>query len=458
MTTHYDTDTTIAAISTPPGIGGIAVIRVSGPDALTTVNKIWKGKPLDKATTHTAHLGTIYDTDNQPLDQAIATIYKAPNSFTGQDTVEISVHGSKYIQQQLLNALTKAGAQIALPGQFTQRAFANHRIELTQAEAIADIIASTNRAAHRQALDQLKGSFAQRINDLRNQLLHLSSLLELELDFSDQDLTFADRTQLRTQIQQIHTTLQRMADTYQNGQAIKNGIPVAITGPTNAGKSSLLNALLDDNRAIVSDIHGTTRDTIEETTIIGDYEYRFIDTAGLRHTTDPIEEMGQQRTHQAIDTARIILTLIDANNPTPGIENARQTTTHLHPHQIQITILNKIDTNPNTTLPDDLPNPIALSAKTRAGIETLTTILNRIAIPTNTDANDIIITNARQAQAMQTAADAAADALTAMDNELPTDLIAEHTRQILNTLSEITGQITTDEVLHNIFAHFCVGK
>ncbi len=279
---------TICAISTPHGTGGIAVARISGPDAIAITDKIWKGKPLENAPTHTAHLGEIIDTNGEVLDQGVATIFRSPKSYTTEDTVEISVHGSIWIQRELINTLVKAGARIAERGEFTQRAFAAGRFDLAEAEAVADLISSSSRAAHRIAMNQMRGSVSRRLETLRNSLIELASLLELELDFSEEDVEFASRDRLTALAIETKEEIQRLVATFNTGAAIKNGIPIAITGKTNAGKSSLLNALLGDDRAIVSDIHGTTRDIVEDTIEIGDYLVRFQDTAGLRHTDDEI--------------------------------------------------------------------------------------------------------------------------------------------------------------------------
>ncbi|MDE6485330.1 MAG: tRNA uridine-5-carboxymethylaminomethyl(34) synthesis GTPase MnmE [Duncaniella sp.] len=334
-------NTTICAISTPPGIGGIAVARISGPHAIDITDSIWQGQPLAGASSHTAHLGTIVDTDGKMLDQAVATVYRAPRSFTGEDTVELSIHGSAYIQRRLIETLISAGCALAQPGEFTRRAFTAGKMDLAEAEAIADVIASNSRAAHRIAVTQMKGAYSRRLNELRAQLLDLAALLELELDFSEEDVEFASRENLRKIAHDIHTEVTRLHSSFAAGQAIKDGIPVAIVGATNAGKSSLLNTLIGDDRAIVSDIHGTTRDTIEETLETGDYLFRFIDTAGLRETDDTIERIGIQRTRQAIDRAMITLLVIDpASIPDKGIiENTLPTdpTRHL------IIAINKTD-------------------------------------------------------------------------------------------------------------------
>jgi tRNA modification GTPase len=302
----------ICAISTAPGVGGIAVARVSGPEAINIVDKIWHGKKLADVASHTAHLGNIDDRSGNTLDQAVATVFRAPASFTGEDVVEISVHGSTYIQAELIATLVAAGARLAEPGEFTRRAFTAGKMDLAQAEAIADLIASQSRAAHRVAMSQMRGGVSKRLAQLRDQLIELASLLELELDFSEEDVEFASRTRLIDIAQQIYAEVTRLHKSFDAGSAIKNGIPIAIVGDTNAGKSSLLNALVGDERAIVSNIHGTTRDIVEDTVTIGNNLFRLMDTAGLRDTTDPVEQIGIERSHRAMQKASITLLVTDA--------------------------------------------------------------------------------------------------------------------------------------------------
>lgn len=310
-------DDTICAVSTAPGTGGIAVIRISGPLAVEIAGKLWRGKPLVDAESHKAMFGRLADTENgdELLDECVATIFRAPRSFTGEDVVELSVHGSRYVQRRLLQLLISNGCRLAEAGEFTRRAFANGKMDLAQAEAVADVIASNSRAAHRLAASQMKGTFSRRLEKLRGQLLELASLLELELDFSEEDVEFASRARLQQTASEIHAEVGRLYKSFSAGSVIKEGIPVAIVGPTNAGKSSLLNMLLGEDRAIVSDIHGTTRDTIEDTLEIGDYLFRFIDTAGLRDTTDPIEALGIQRSRDALSRAAIIIAVVDSTLP-----------------------------------------------------------------------------------------------------------------------------------------------
>lgn len=467
-------NTTICAISTPTGTGGIAVIRVSGPEALAICGTIWQGKPLSQARSHTAHLGYIIDParpdDDRTLDQAVATLYRGPHSYTGEDTVELSVHGSKWIQQQLINLLIRQGCQPAQPGEFTRRAFTAGHLDLAQAEAVADIIAARSRAEHRIALTQMRGDVSQQLNALRDKLINLTALLELELDFSDQDIEFADRAQLLDLTDDIHSRLTALADTFDRGAAIKEGIPVAIIGPTNSGKSALLNAILGEERAIVSDIHGTTRDTIEDTIEIGDYMYRLIDTAGIRHTTDIIEQLGIRRSIDAIGRARIILLVIDPQD-TRGLDNlANDIIPSLNaltnPARLLI-LINKSDLNPGQ---DTIPVPLSrllttiaaphtlhhISAATRQGLDEILTALS----PDDTTPDDhrVTITNARHYHALRATADACAEVSRDLRDGLPADLTAQPLRLAIHHLGTITGAITTPDILTTIFTRFCIGK
>lgn len=446
--TLYNPDDTICAISTPPGAGGIAVVRLSGPKALVIADKIWHGKKLADVPSHTVHLGDIVDTDNNIIDQAVATVFRAPGSYTGDDTVEFAVHGSIWIQHQLLDILCSRGARLAAPGEYTQRAFAAGHLDLVQAEAVADLIAASSKAAHRLALAQMRGNISTDIEKLRIKLIHLASLLELELDFAEEDVEFASRTQIKSLAIDLRDSIKRMLASFKSGQAIKNGIPVAIVGAPNAGKSSLLNILVDDERAIVSDIAGTTRDTIEDTANLGQYLIRFIDTAGICKTNDKIEAIGVERAKKAAQKAMIVLNVTDAANPVliPGPADDSILT---------INVLNKTDITEQ--IPDGLSDPVLISTRTKRGIDNLKTAIIK-HIDTLNPAGEQLITNVRHARALQDAADAADATILAIDNQLPTDLIAEELRQTLRHLASITGEITTPTLLQTIFSSFCIGK
>ncbi len=471
MTIH-DINDTICAISTPPGTGGIAVIRISGPDAIATADKIWHGRPLSQAPGQTLRYGTVDAPDGTRLDDAVAAIYRAPHSYTGQDTVEISVHGSTYIQHTLLQSLTTAGARLAAPGEYTRRALAAGKLDLPQAEAVADIIAARSRAEHRIADTQMRGGYSARLRTLRDALIDIASLLELELDFSEEDVQFADRADLLRRATALRQEINRLEHTFATGNAIRQGIPTAIVGHTNAGKSSLLNALLDDDRAIVSDIHGTTRDIIEDTATIGDYTIRFIDTAGIRDTTDTIEQLGIQRSRRAIDTARIIILVLDPTSPTLDTDTLPATDAPLDTHLI--IAINKTDIATPDALrqnPDFLRrldtlraiyrtvDTVDISAATGQGLDTLRAAILRAA-GHDLDQSDIIVTNARHRQAL-------ADALLPLDaviaalapgSPVTGDLIAQDLRAVIATLSSIIGDITTPDILSTIFSRFCIGK
>lgn len=454
---------TICAISTPPGVGGIAVIRVSGPEALHITDKVWRGKRLSDVATHTAHLGNICNpTSGDDIDQAVATVFRGPKSYTGEDIVELSVHGSPFVQKTTIDALVQAGARLAEPGEFTRRALANGRIDLTQAEGVADLLAAQSRAAHRVALSQLRGSVSSTIADLREKLLDAASLLELELDFSEEDVEFADRSHLITLLDQARTHIASLLGTYTAGTAIRDGIPIAIAGATNAGKSSLLNAIVGEQRAIVSDIHGTTRDIIEDTLTIGDHLYRLRDTAGLRQTDDTIERLGIDLSHRAISRATITLAVLDATLPAEAhlttLDLIRQTVTGPI-----LYILNKADLQSNpaalaTALNLPPSQTITLSTKTRAGIPDLLTAITQTTARTTPAQADVIITNARQAEALAQALDACDQTLDALRASLPGDLAAHHLRTTLHHLSALTGAIATPDLLARIFSRFCVGK
>lgn len=461
-----DLESTIVAISTPSGVGGIAVARLSGPEALSIANRIWEGVSLLNVSTHSAHLGTVKDSQGKPLDEAVATVFKGPKSFTGQDTVEFSVHGSRYVQNEIITSLVKAGARVATAGEFTRRAFLSGKMQLSEAEAVADILVADSRAAHRIAMSQMKGSFDSNIRVLRERLVNLVALMELELDFSEEDVTFADRTQLRENASKIKKQIEHLLASFSTGNAIANGIPVAIIGLTNAGKSSLLNALVDEDRAIVSDIHGTTRDTIEATTHLGDYLFRFIDTAGIRQSEDPVEKLGIERSLAAINKAHLILCVIDSSSSSDGLEFSKRIKKELRADQTLIMVLNKSDLQDWDNISEDVKKQLdshytlAVSAKKGQGINALKQSMAEIMdIETAKAAqNDVIITNQRHAQTLRDALHATEAMINSMDAGIPADLVAQDARAVIDILSELTGDITTDQILGTIFSRFCIGK
>ena len=464
----YSNESTICAISTPHGTGGIAVIRISGPQAIAITSQCWKGAPIADMASHTAHLGNILFADGQMLDQVVLTIFRAPNTFTGEDVIEISCHGSVWIQQQIVNRLIECGCQAASAGEFTQRAFANHRIDLSQAEAIADVIAASSRAAHRIAINQMRGAFSNQLADLRTQLLDFVSLIELELDFSEEEVEFADRTQLLTLANHILDIITRLANSFATGNVIKNGLPVAIAGETNAGKSTLLNYLLHDDRALVSNIHGTTRDVIEDTITLGGTLFRFIDTAGIRHTHDTIEAMGIERTFKKINEAQLVLWLIDGTNPP---QHLAQLSTEILPHTAGkqlIAVVNKDDclndeqrqaiTNALTQLLPPDAQHIFISAKQQTALTQLQNMLIEAAALPEADESQVIVTNARHYQALTRAQQALQRAIQGLTDGLSGDFVSQDIREAMHYLGEITGEITTHDILGNIFSRFCIGK
>lgn len=452
MQIHNDT---ICALATPAG-GAIGIIRLSGPEAITITSRLFSRNITD-APANSIKYGILRNLSGEEIDDVLVSIFRAPHSYTGEESVEISCHGSRYILNQAVHALIEAGARQALPGEYTQRAYLNGKMDLSQAEAVADLIAASNRATHKLALSQLKGHFSSELSTLRDQLLKMTSLLELELDFSDhEELEFADRSELRQLAEKIDNRITTLARSFETGNALKQGIAVAIVGKTNVGKSTLLNRLLHEEKAIVSDIDGTTRDVIEDTTIIQGITFRFIDTAGIRHTDDTIEQMGIERTYQKLGEASIVLWLIDAQ---PTSDEQSDIAERCKDKQL-IIIQNKID---KVSTPYDITIPhaayIQISAKQGEHLDRLEHELYTVADIPEINENSIIVTSARHYEALVHAKETIERVIEGMDMDLSGDLLAEDLRICLEQLAEITGgQITPQETLNNIFKHFCVGK
>lgn len=457
---------TICAVATAPG-GAIGIIRVSGEQAIAITDRIFmpigaNGKTLAQRKPYTLAFGNIVTAQGDIIDQVLVSIFHAPHSYTGEQSVEISCHASTYILQQVMQLLVANGCRPAEPGEYTQRAFLNGKMDLSQAEAVADLIASHSAASHRMAMNQMRGAFSTELSDLRDKLLHLTSLIELELDFSDhEELEFADRTQLVDVAQKIQHTVQRLIQSFRTGNAIKNGIPTVIIGETNAGKSTLLNLLVGEERAIVSDIHGTTRDVIEDTVNIDGKIFRFIDTAGIRDTTDTIESIGIERSLAKIKQAEIILLMLDATCANEQYQALSNKVLPLCQDKHLLVIINKCDKATPTTitpLPENATQ-INLSAKTKQGIEQLKTQLSLLLPDADIMAGNAIVSNIRHLKALQSANDDINRVLEGLHTDLPTDLVSQDLRSCLYHLAQITGgEIQTNEVLGNIFKHFCVGK
>jgi len=464
-------DITIAAIASPPGTGAVALIRLSGKDSFIICDKVFnatkKGKKLINQKPYTVHHGTIHD-DNRPIDEVLVSLFRTPHSYTGEDIIEITCHGSQIIQQQILELLVRNGARLAEPGEFTLRAFLNGKIDLSQAEAIADLISSSSEASRRIALQQMRGGFSNQLKDLRNQLLHFIAMIELELDFGEEEVEFADRIQLKNLLNQILSVVNKMMDSFQLGNVIKQGIPVTIAGKPNVGKSTLLNRLLNEERAIVSEIAGTTRDTIEDTINLGGITFRFIDTAGLRHTKDTIESIGVERAYAKITQAKVVLLLVDTQSSIDEIiDSVKGIKEKLTNDQTLIILLNKEDktdlTHNNEILQElksTYPNitTLAISAKNGHHIDRLTTELINIGLHRQPETDEVIITNVRHYDSLLKTKENLEEAIVGLENNLSGDLLAIDIRQAIHYLGEITGEITTDEILGHIFSKFCIGK
>lgn len=458
----------ICAISTAPGMGAIAVLRLSGEGAIDLTDGVFvspSGKKLAEAVGNTVHFGRVLDA-GELVDEVLVTVFRAPHSFTGEESVEIACHGSVYIQQRLLRLLVDAGARLATPGEFTQRAFLNGKLDLSQAEAVADLIASSSAASHRMALSQMKGGFSAELMKLRADLLHITSLLELELDFSEEDVEFADRSELRTIAGNIRRLLVRLCDSFAVGNAIKNGVPVAIVGNTNVGKSTLLNALLNEERAIVSDIAGTTRDVIEDTVSLNGVTFRFIDTAGIRATEDEVESIGIGRTFAKIGQARVVLLLTDLSRGAECFEEYyQQVKERISPDATLLIVLNKTDrVDDLLTLQETIrlftsgEEIIPISAKQGTNLEVLVEKLTEAVNLDGVQVGDVIVSNVRHYEALSHALTAVERVIAGLESDLSGEFVSQDIRECLHYLGEITGDITTDEVLGNIFRHFCIGK
>lgn len=461
---------TICAIATAPG-GAIGIIRVSGPQAIEITSQIFtpaQGKPLTERKPYTLTFGQILSAEGEPIDEVLISIFRAPHSYTGEDSAEIMCHGSSYILQQVMQRLIHYGCRSALPGEYTQRAFLNGKMDLSQAEAVADLIASSSAATHRLAMNQMRGGFSKELSELRSRLLHFTSLMELELDFSDhEELEFADRDELKELAAQIEQVIARLTHSFSMGNAIKNGIPVAIIGETNAGKSTLLNALLNEEKAIVSDIHGTTRDVIEDTINLHGITFRFIDTAGIRQTNDTIESLGIERTFQKMEQASIVLWVIDPADAEGQVSRLKEDILSRCEGKSLIILFNKTDLPSATSrgallsmFADTDAEKLFISAKNRESIAELENKLAKKASLPEISQNDVIVTNIRHYEALTKALDSIHRVQEGLQTGLPGDLISEDLRQCIYELGEIVaeGGITSEETLQNIFKNFCIGK
>jgi tRNA modification GTPase len=457
----------IVALATPAGAGAIAVIRISGKDAWEIANRVFrsvKNKNLLLQKSHTLHLGHIYD-GSKIIDEVLISLFKGPHSYTGENTIEISCHGSSYIQQQIIQLLIRSGCRMAEPGEFTLRAFLNGKLDLSQAEAVADLIASDNEASHQIAMQQMRGGFSNEIAQLRGELLNFASLIELELDFAEEDVEFADRSQFYELLNRIELVLKRLIDSFAIGNVIKNGIPVAIVGEPNVGKSTLLNALLNEERAIVSDIAGTTRDTIEDELVIEGIGFRFIDTAGIRDTDDVVESIGIRKTFEKIEQAQVVIYMFSPWTPVSetisAIANEVERIRNKYPLKPLVVICNKADQlgeSQKKKIEGAVPGIMMLSAKGGIGVEALKSRLLSFVNAGALRNNDTIVTNSRHYDSLLRALEAIQKVNHGIDTNLPSDLMAIDIREALYHFGMITGEVTNDELLGNIFANFCIGK
>ncbi|QSE96677.1 tRNA uridine-5-carboxymethylaminomethyl(34) synthesis GTPase MnmE [Fulvivirga lutea] len=452
------TQDTIVALSTPPGVGAIGVIRLSGNDAIDITNKVFKGKDLTKQESHTIHFGTVRDGD-KIIDEVLVSLFIAPKSFTKENVVEISCHGSPFILKQVIKVLLSNGARLARPGEFTQRAFINGQFDLAQAEAVADLINADSEASHEAALKQMRGGFSDQIKALREELIHFASMVELELDFAEEDVEFADRDDLKKLIHNLHEVINKLISSFDLGNVIKNGVPTVIAGKPNAGKSTLLNALLNEEKAIVSDIAGTTRDFIEDEINLGGINFRFIDTAGLRETTDTIEAMGVQRTQEQMKKASLIIYLVDMAND--SVVEMNKEINKLENLGIPFVVVgNKSDKAQEDikTAISKIKGSVLISANSHENLEALKDRLLEVVNLDNFKSGDVVVTNIRHYDNLLKTRDALQDVLNGLGMNVTGDFLAMDIRQSLHYLGEITGEITTDDLLANIFSKFCIGK
>ncbi|MEO9967182.1 MAG: tRNA uridine-5-carboxymethylaminomethyl(34) synthesis GTPase MnmE [Reichenbachiella sp.] len=448
---------TIVALATAPGVGAIAVVRLSGENCIALAAELFAGKDLRTQASHSVHFGNLMDGDYL-VDEVLATVFKNPHSFTKEDSVELSCHGSPYIVNRIIQLLVRSGARLAEPGEFTQRAYLNGRFDLAQAEAVADLIASENEAAHATALNQMRGGISNEIKNLREKLVHFASMIELELDFSEEDVEFASREELKALIEKIDVVLVQLIDSFQLGNVIKNGVPVVIVGKPNAGKSTLLNALLEEEKAIVSDIAGTTRDIIEDELNINGVKFRFIDTAGLRETKDQIEAIGVERAEQKMQEASLIMYLFDLS--TESSEVIHQTEQMLQDKgKPYILVGNKLDKIEKEEVAlSENEHYVSISAKSKDGVDRLKKLIWTKSQMDNFQPGNVVVTNARHYQSLVNTQNSLHDVLKGIDNKITNDFMAQDIRHALHFLGEITGEITTDDLLANIFSKFCIGK